>query len=600
MQNKKTGWHLVCKINFYSILHLFFNIFYLSLTNTIANSLKHSAMTPIKIYVLFSFILGYFQIASLSAENTPYGKKSASYYHDSTTAALYNKKSSELLTENTDSSIWYSLKGLEIAARYHDESFMYKQIQLLNNLGNAYSIQSNYVKSIEYYLKASQLTDTLIKINPTEKSYKQGLVVFYSNMGILYYLDHKYEQSLSNYLKAKSLFKYLTNNEQKGQILNNIAIIYMEQKKYYKSIDYYNQALRLFKKESIESDICMIYNNLGEVYNKIDKKEEALSYLKKAYKIKKELKDNYGMEVSLYTMAEVFYTQQAYDSAIFYGTKSLAIAKKIKNKHDIIKITKLLSESYAGVNNFKYAYKFLVQEKQLNDSLYHQENEKQLQELQAKYESQQRENEIIALKAKEEKSRMERKMTIFSIVALVLIFLMILIFLFNKRKHEKQLLEKELEKKKIKTRELNHEITFKTKQLTTHALNMMQKNNMLQEIQQSIDDISTGAMPEVSAALSNLKRIISANLNSDKDWEMFKIYFEQIDSSFYTRLTDKYPKLNTNDFHHCALIKLNMNLKETASVLNLSPNTIKSARNRLKKKLGLSATDDLFTFIRSI
>ncbi len=564
------------------------------------NNLKHLFKKWIKFYLLFFVIFGYFQSILLYAGNISKREKNFSYYQDSLVAAQYNRKSSDLLTKNTDSSIWYGLKGLEIAGHYRDEDFIYRKMQLLNNLGNAYSLQSNYVKSIQYYIMASHLSDTLIKINPTEEIYKQSLAVSYANIGILYYLDHKYDKSLTNYLKAQSLFKYLTNNEQKGQILNNIGIIYLEQKDFYKAIDYYNQALQLFKKSNIESGICMIYNNLGEVYNKIDKKEKALNYLKKAYKIKKKLNDNYGMEVGLYTMAEVFYTQQAYDSAIFFGTKSLAIAKKIKNKHDIIKITKLLSESYAGVNNFKYAYKFLLHEKQLNDSLYHQENEKQLQELQAKYESQQRENEIITLKAKEEKSRLERKMTIFSIVALVLIFLMILIFLFNKRKHEKQLLVNELEKKKLKSEELNKEITFKTKQLTTHALNMMQKNNMLHEIQQSIEDIVGEASIDVQIALSNLKRIIAANLNSEKDWEMFKIYFEQIDNGFYTRLTDKHPKLNTNDLHHCALIKLNLNLKETASVLNLSPNTIKSARNRLKKKLLLNPDDSLIDFIRDI
>jgi len=48
------------------------------------------------------------------------------------------------------------------------------------------------------------------------------------------------------------------------------------------------------------------------------------------------------------------------------------------------------------------------------------------------------------------------------------------------------------------------------------------------------------------------------------------------------------------------LIKLNMNSKEMASVLNISPNSIKSARYRLKKKLELSPEADLEGFIRNI
>ena len=47
----------------------------------------------------------------------------------------------------------------------------------------------------------------------------------------------------------------------------------------------------------------------------------------------------------------------------------------------------------------------------------------------------------------------------------------------------------------------------------------------------------------------------------------------------------------------CSLIKLGLNLKETASVLNVAPNTVKNARYRVKQKLGLNTEDSLTAFI---
>jgi len=78
------------------------------------------------------------------------------------------------------------------------------------------------------------------------------------------------------------------------------------------------------------------------------------------------------------------------------------------------------------------------------------------------------------------------------------------------------------------------------------------------------------------------------------------MYFEQVNKNFFQNLATRYPELNTNDLRHCALIKLNLKVKEAASLLNVSPHTVKSARYRLKKKLHMEPDDSLGDFIRRI
>ncbi len=77
-------------------------------------------------------------------------------------------------------------------------------------------------------------------------------------------------------------------------------------------------------------------------------------------------------------------------------------------------------------------------------------------------------------------------------------------------------------------------------------------------------------------------------------------YFEEINKNFYSRLKQINSELTNNDHRLCALIKLNMTSKEMASVLNIAPSSIKSARYRLKKKLNLDIDADLEEFIRKI
>jgi len=550
-----------------------------------------------KLFISFLLMVSFtISFPSLVAQNILSANSS-----DSVKAAYYYTKSSGLAYNNPDSSIWYSEKGLEITRKYRKENFKSKEVQLLINLGIAYSIKSNYITSIQHYLHTIHLLDTLIKQNPNEQNYyNQALAVCYTNIGILYYLDKKYELSIQNLLKSIPLIEHSGTNMQKGRIFNNIGINYLSLEDYSEALDNYNKALEYFVKDSSQRDIAMAYSNIGEVYNYMNERKKALIYLKKAVSLKRELNDKYGLEVALYSTANTYFADGNYKNAILFAIESLEIAKEIDNHHDVINDLDLLSRSYEADHQYSQAYKSLKQLRNISDSIFSENNEKQLQELQTKYETQQKENEILLLKEKEKQTKLERKMTIVGIGLLLIIFMLVLIFMFNKRKHEKQLLEKELEKKKIKEDELNKEVTFKTKQLTTHALNMMQKNNILNDLKFNLEKISAGAKPEVKSALTQLNRLIETNLRSEKDWELFRIYFEQIDNGFYMRLTGMFPTLNNNDLRHCALLKLNMNLKETASVLNLSPNTVKSARNRLKKKLNLLPKDDLFEFIRDL
>jgi len=48
------------------------------------------------------------------------------------------------------------------------------------------------------------------------------------------------------------------------------------------------------------------------------------------------------------------------------------------------------------------------------------------------------------------------------------------------------------------------------------------------------------------------------------------------------------------------IIRLNLNLKESAPILGISPTSVKTARYRLRKKLGLSTEENLVDFLIQI
>ena len=78
------------------------------------------------------------------------------------------------------------------------------------------------------------------------------------------------------------------------------------------------------------------------------------------------------------------------------------------------------------------------------------------------------------------------------------------------------------------------------------------------------------------------------------------IITKRIESEYPTmtaKLTGKYPNLTDTQIRYCLLTKLNLSIKETAVILNVTPDTVKVARSRLKKKLGVPSEMTIKMFL---
>ncbi|HET8735166.1 MAG TPA: hypothetical protein VFM69_01075, partial [Pricia sp.] len=100
-----------------------------------------------------------------------------------------------------------------------------------------------------------------------------------------------------------------------------------------------------------------------------------------------------------------------------------------------------------------------------------------------------------------------------------------------------------------------------------------------------------------SKLLEELRREIKQHVNIDRDWEDFKRHFEEVHTDFHGRLKEKHPDLSANDLKLCSLTRLNLSIKETAGVLGISPESAKTSRYRLRKKLGLEPDDALLDYL---
>jgi hypothetical protein len=429
--------------------------------------------------------------------------------------------------------------------------------------------------------------------------------------------EHEYETIYRGIHLLKNIdFPYL-----KADLIGSLSIYFISENQWDSALYYEQKALSFYKQINNPESVAQSYSSLGRIYSQLGDRVLALKYHHKSIQLLR--RNNYlSLLYEQYeNIGRYHLGLQRLDSAQFYFQKAYDASSKKGQMQTLKFAAKGLYLVYKQRGQVKNALDYHEIYTQLNDSLSGISSKKKLLEFEVRYESLKKDQEIKLLRLDQEKHRLEnevletRQRNLWvSIIALAIVFIMILVMVLVKRKKDnminlqnQQLLEKDkklaeskLEQSRIKEKELNTQLEYKSKQLTSHALNMMQKNQFLQDLEEELAALSKKADDNLKAKMRSLKSALKRHNRSDKDWELFKNYFEEVNVGFYDELSQRFPELSSNDYKICALLKLNMNIKESASVLNISPESVKTARYRLRKKLKLETGEDLYTFIQNI
>ncbi len=541
-----------------------------------------------------------------------------------------------------DSAAYYAMRGLEISDTIHSkwgEGFANNLLCVLERR------RANYQKAIDFGLKTvkirEQLNDTfnlagayqnlaniysmtgkpLLAIEYLSKSLElylatrdtAGLRLVHGNIGNLY-LDLKdKEKGEEHILRALAL-----DNKQELNYADNIlslGTIYLEfDNEYDSALKMFYEARKIYQSIGIEDGVATADENIGVALLKMGNNQEAFRKLKKAESMFMIIGDSGQIANVSLSLGKYYLKVSDFDSATLLLNKALRMGQKFKQSNVVNESLHLLYRLYKRKNNLGKALAYFEKYTAFQDSIEKVLISSRLSNMEVKYQNVQKERQIELLKHEKEKIQWRESRLLFLLFTVIGIVLFVGWILFLKRKKERQiskqqekiliqkrqLAESELKTKRIKQKEMEQEIEFKSKQLSTHALNMVQKNRVLGEVKQHLEEISGKVKPEFRANLKKIDLLLARNMKTDKEWNLFKMYFEQVNKNFFQNLFARYPKLNTNDLRHCALIKLNLNVKEAASLLNVSPHTVKSARYRLKKKLGMKPGDSLGDFIRRV
>lgn len=158
---------------------------------------------------------------------------------------------------------------------------------------------------------------------------------------------------------------------------------------------------------------------------------------------------------------------------------------------------------------------------------------------------------------------------------------------------EKQQIAADIQLEKDRNDDLQEKLAINQRELASSTLYIAQKNELLSSLRSQIRDWKKQypgkGLQDIESALQN-------TMHLDADWNKFRIHFEQVHPHFFEELQAKHPTLTKNEQRLCAYFHINLSTKEIATLLNIDPASVRRAKTRLYKKMGISgkekASDD--------
>jgi hypothetical protein len=477
--------------------------------------------------------------------------------------------------------------------------------------------RQEYSASLEMLIDAQTIA--------SNNDWNEELFSALNNIGANYYQLSDYGEALDNYLLAYDVAVKHLNNQKEMVVLNNVGILYFNDNKLEDAKTYFSKALEIASASEAKEKIALYAINLGLTLNLLGELDLAYEYLSVA---QNNLEDTNMLLQVKYAIAENLYLKQDYLasqkllntiipklkanrlfehesssylllSQIFYKkseiNKALEYVLKAKNQHTSIElcidIFEHISKIKYDLNAFSEARTYTDSVMSFKDSLHYKKREDQFESSRVKFNVKQYEQQIIE---KQMKLQQERKVFYISLTAVVLL---LLISLWSWRNYVTKAKQKRIiseRNQKIKMLELENELEFRNRKLTSKALNMASRNELLQDIIQSIN-----SYPDLLNN-SNIKKLVQQlkkHLNNNSGWEDFLVHFEEANYGFLKTLKEKHPLLNTNDVRFICYLYMNLSVKEIASIFNITPDACRKRKQRIAKKMNLEDTSLLYDYL---
>ena len=289
----------------------------------------------------------------------------------------------QLSTRDFDATITYANTGIQLARSLGDS---FSVAVCKRSLGIAYYFHGMFNDAATNYYEAIAILE---KTNQPKQ-----LALTYNDLAKLQRKTRDFSRSLANYDKAMALFKQLNDSASISMIWNESGVVFEYQKNYKEALLRYNKSLQMARLMQDKLGESYALNFIAGVQTIQKDYVSAEQNLLACIEIRKAIKDTFALALA-YTDLGVTYLQAG------QYEKSIALLLQSNQYADLthyadLKLNNLvhLASAEKAKGNFRQALAYQELGGVLKDSLYNISKVKQINELEAKYQTARKDQEI--------------------------------------------------------------------------------------------------------------------------------------------------------------------------------------------------------------
>lgn len=424
-----------------------------------------------------------------------------------------------------------------------------KKIGYKKGVGNAYLNIANFLSYGAQYKESLKHLELAEKnLIAADDPYLKCLL--YIEYGKVYAFLNLYETSLSYYNKAIFISSKIKNKKQKRKSQHYVYACKADNFTHlarYDSMYFY-----FLKSYHLDPDPITAFN-IADYFIRYKKQQidSADYYLKVAiHTLEQKKYEPYQKLTVMLGFGKYHHEKQNYPEALDYYFKALSIAKQIKKDDERRNLYQLISKTYKASNNEIESANYQLKYSALNDSLLSEDKKALITSV----------DKLMKDKESEKKEIENRSdMTIVLISISVMVALGTGYYLYERKKKEKETVIRK-QKEEINQKEI-------------------EKRNLEHKVNDSFDEVLQLARKNDPAFLAR---------------------FKEVYSEFCENILNKYPEMSNSELTFCAYLKLNFSTKEIANYTFVTPKAVEIRKNRFRKKMNISSTENLYVWIAKI
>ncbi|WP_025665761.1 tetratricopeptide repeat protein [Aquimarina megaterium] len=502
------------------------------------------------------------------------------------------------LKRDFSSAEGYFDQGLTLLGNKTENHYQKFRTALYVQLGVVHRRKAEYPKAIEYYVEALKYYE--------QNNNVSKIADVYHNMALVYRYQKEHRRAIENYKKAIALKEKVKDTFGMGAGYNMLGVSYRQNKQLDSALICYQKAEELFTAINSKEDLHGVYGNLAVLYGIQGKYNQSIPLKKANLAYYKKIGKRLSICVEYYNLSEDFKKMKDWPNCLKYTDSSLQVALEEGFAERISVAYRRKSFVNAKMGDFEDAYQNYRKFNRKSDEIFNLKNAKKMQALELSYQFE-KEKQADSLKFAQQKHEVEliaeteasKKRLYFILLMISVLGAMIIGYLVRRNyiqrskvtqlefENQKAILDRQI---KAKEENIKHLIA-------DNSMRLAFKEELLNKIKNEIIDEDPKNM---ITALNSLTTQLQRQISTEGKLSGLQEKINDVNQNFDNALKKLYPDLTKGEREVCALLRLNLSIKEIMTVRDVSSDSVKSMRRRIRKKMKIPSDIELEKFIRSL